>query len=447
MQNKFLAILSVPIACVFGILSLMLTSSDSIKLLVGLPALLALTILFAANRSFFMKLLIALRASLDPVIVSARILGLGLGFVLNITMIIYSYFSFISLDKVQKSFIWKSWFALLLVFLISQILSNDVAASLRIYINFMACMSLFVIGMAAIKKQSDIEYWLKIILLSGLIPVLITIPQKFLGSLSFYTQGLGDFGRVSGTFGHPNVMGFYCCYIATIIMMVMKLFPQAVPKYILRLLPLYLLAVLFALLLTKTRSAWAGCGFFFVAYSLLFERKYLIYILLFACIALLIPEVQDRLIDTIEGHKTWDHGTMNSYIWRKQLWAAALKWMTPSHYFFGYGLDNFALNSTTFYDYSAVGGSPAHNIYLQLFFETGALGLLSYLFLQYSLLKQLWKYYKENKKFVLFSISLIIQYAFFAYSDNMFGYLAFNWMYWFALGVFASYLHCAKKVN
>lgn len=445
MQNKLLTIFLVPIACIFGVLSLMLTSSDNIKLLVGLPALLLLTILFAVNRSFFMKLLIALRASLDPVIVTARILGLGLGFVLNLTIIIYSYFSFNSLDKVQRRFVLKSWLGLLLVFLVSQVLSNDVAASLRIYINFMACMSLFIIGMAAIKNQNDIEYWLKVILLSGLIPVLITVPQKFIGALSFYTQGLGDFGRVSGTFGHPNVMGFYCCYLATIIMMIVKIFPHAVPKYILRLLPIYLLAVLFALLLTKTRSAWVGCGFFFIAYGLFFERKYLIYIFIFSCIALLIPEVQDRLIDTIEGHKTWDHGTMNSYIWRKQLWAAALRWMTPSHYLFGYGLDNFALNSNTFYDYSAVGGSPAHNVYLQLFFETGALGLLAYLFLQYSVLRKLSQYYKENKKFVLFSISLIIQYAFFAYSDNMFGYLAFNWMYWFTLGIFVSYLHCVRK--
>jgi hypothetical protein len=36
---------------------------------------------------------------------------------------------------------------------------------------------------------------------------------------------------------------------------------------------------------------------------------------------------------------------------------------------------------------------------------------------------------------VVISITLVIEYLFFAFSDNMLDYLAFNWYFWFFLGM------------
>jgi len=65
--------------------------------------------------------------------------------------------------------------------------------------------------------------------------------------------------------------------------------------------------------------------------------------------------------------------------------------------------------------------------------------------MNFSLLKYLLKYYRAQAFISFIGIALVVEYGLFAYSDNMFGYLSFNWSYWFVLGITIAYLDVKSK--
>jgi O-antigen ligase len=197
---------------------------------------------------------------------------------------------------------------------------------------------------------------------------------------------------------------------------------------------IYIILMIVLLLLTKTRSAWVACYVFFALYGLLYERKYLIAVIAAPFLALAIPEIRDRILDLTHGNEVVTYGTLNSYAWRKYIWESGLNWMQPNYYLLGYGLEAFMHYSLEFFPLAGGLQRGAHSVYVQLFFDTGAIGLLSFIWLYSSLAYQLTKFYKENKLMIFSTIMLICQYGLIAYSDNLLSYLAFNWYFWFVLG-------------
>jgi hypothetical protein len=84
---------------------------------------------------------------------------------------------------------------------------------------------------------------------------------------------------------------------------------------------------------------------------------------------------------------------------------------------------------------------------VQLIFDTGVIGLLTFVWLYGSLTFRLAQFYKTNKLMIFSAIMLLWQYAMIAYSDNMLSYLAFNWYFWFVLGATYSLAYHEKKRN
>jgi O-antigen ligase len=199
------------------------------------------------------------------------------------------------------------------------------------------------------------------------------------------------------------------------------------------------------LLFTKTRSAWVATFAFFVLYGLLYERKYLVLVIVTPLFALFIPDIRDRIIDLTQGNHVVTYGALNSYAWRKLIWETGLNWMQPSHYFFGYGVEAFLHYSISFFPLAGGMQRAAHSVYVQLLFNTGIVGLLTFIWLYGSLTFRLAQFYKANKLMIFSSIMLICQYTLIAYSDNMLSYLAFNWYFWFVLGATYSMLYNEKK--
>jgi O-antigen ligase len=102
----------------------------------------------------------------------------------------------------------------------------------------------------------------------------------------------------------------------------------------------------------------------------------------------------------------------------------------------GYGLDSFRQYSVTFFPLAnpADIGPGAHNVYVQLFFELGVLGLIAFFWLFGRLASWLRSLATTDRLGSVIASGLTLAYLVASVSDNMFSYLSFNWYFWFLQG-------------
>jgi O-antigen ligase len=192
----------------------------------------------------------------------------------------------------------------------------------------------------------------------------------------------------------------------------------------------------FLLVETKTRNAWIALWLLLMIYALFRDRRYLVPLLLTPLAAFLIPSFSDRIMDVLTpSHAISSH--LDSFAWRVSLWKSALPqvWHSP---FIGHGLASFQSFSSSFSKIVVKGGSGAHNVYMELAFEIGVPGLVAYLSIHAALLHTFFKNTKHGIRFLV--VALIVSYCVISVADNMLFYLAFNWYYWFFLGLACVYL-------
>ncbi|MDP2247820.1 MAG: hypothetical protein Q8J65_06780, partial [Nitrosomonadales bacterium] len=91
-------------------------------------------------------------------------------------------------------------------------------------------------------------------------------------------------------------------------------------------------------------------------------------------------------------------------------------------------------HSPTFFPLAGNTHFGAHSTYVQWYFEAGVVGVLSASWMYARLFFTLKLGSKQNKLRTMIAITLVIEYLFFAFSDNMLDYLAFNWYFWFFMG-------------
>jgi len=253
--------------------------------------------------------------------------------------------------------------------------------------------------------------------------------------------------RLQSTFSHPNIFAFYLTLIVSLGLYMLKGEPATLSTQNRVVLTGYTFLMLVLLMLTQTRSAWVACFLMFCVYGLIFERRYLLYLILLPLLALVIPGVRDRVLDLGAGNEVVQYAKLNSFAWRVYLWESGFKWMRSANYLFGYGLDSFQHYSPTFFPLAGKTNFNAHNIYVQWIFELGALGLLAYLWLYGRLLWVLRKMLPKDKLGGFIVISLVIQYLMVSFSDNMASYLAFNWYFWFVAGSACAVIAADAKIG
>jgi putative inorganic carbon (HCO3(-)) transporter len=261
---------------------------------------------------------------------------------------------------------------------------------------------------------------------SSLLPTLYAVVD-----IALHMRG-GDF-RLQSTFSHPNVLAFYLTLV-----LVLGLYMLKSPLY--NITPrgriavcLYMPMLMVQLLLTQTRSAWLACFLVFVLYALIFKRSYLLYLLLLPLL-LFVPSVNERLMDLGQGNVVVRNAQLNSFAWRVMLWESAIGWMETKRMLLGYGLDGFGYHVGTFFPMDRTVRWDAHNVYVQFFFEMGAVGLLCYLWLYARVLGTLRTLARIDPVSGFLMLAIVIQYLIVSFSDNMFRYLVFNWYLWFIVG-------------
>lgn len=402
--------------------------------LAALPAFLVFGMLLVFNRMLLLTLIIVFRSVGDVVLESTRFsvggYTTGLGGVINLCVILLACMLVIERPhQFPKKMTW-SWLPFLLAALFGVAISPEKGDAIRTYLTLLSYFAMFVSAFYFVRSAQDFRYCVRLVLWSSLLPALYALVDVALHGGGGGAEGF----RLQSTFTHPNIFAFYLTLVIPLTLFTLK--DQAAPlsggmRVALTLYFFYLLALL---VLTQTRSAWIACLFVFIGYALLFERRYLLYLMLLPVVALLVPEIRDRLLDLGSGTEAVGYAKLNSFAWRLSIWESGLQWMRPSHYLSGYGVEAFRHFSQTFFPAANKMNWGAHNVYVQWFFDAGVIGLCAYLFLYARMVLTLKSLFRVDRLAAFITISIVIVYLVVSSSDNMFGYLVFNWYFWFVIG-------------
>jgi len=214
-----------------------------------------------------------------------------------------------------------------------------------------------------------------------------------------------------------------------------------------RMLVLYVPVLLGLLLLTKTRSAWAGAGLILLTYGILFDRRTLLYFLALPVALLAVPELAERFADLQHGNTADAYEKLNSYAFRILLWQGAMTWVWERP-LFGYGLSSFGHYVTQFFPLPLENDTiDSHSVYVQFLFETGVIGLAAYLWLYARVIAATARLILRGERWAWMLLAMIAGYLSMAYSDNMLYYLVPTWYMWFVLGGACAVLRQRRAVR
>ena len=323
----------------------------------------------------------------------------------------------------------RAWLPFLAVCLAAVLYSPVALDGLRKFLTYVSYMSMFVLPFAMAKGERNTLYLTKAVILSSLGPVLYGLFQLGTG-IDWYLDG-----RIQSTFTHPNIFAFYLLTTVGIILSLLSASTVTLRRRTRQLLVLYLIPLLVVLVATKTRSAWLGCVILLLVYGIVADKRVLVLTVVLPIFALAIPAIRERLSDLAGGNEYvgWVQD-VNAFAWRKILWQKAFAYILQKPWF-GHGLYSFPYYSPTFFPLETERGVDAHNVYIQLLFETGLAGLLTYLWIFWRKFVWLFRSWSIDKRRLSMIAAITAVYMITAYSDNLLEYVSYGWCYWFALGL------------
>ncbi|MBD8542820.1 O-antigen ligase family protein [Oxalobacteraceae sp. CFBP 8761] len=406
--------------------------------LVALPAVLLLGVLLVYDYKKLLILILLFRSVGDRVLESTQVgIGdtrMGIGGLINLVVILITCMLVMEKPKEFPTKLARFWFPVLVMMAVGVVISYEKANAVKQYLGILSNFAMFIIAVYMVRSIDDFNKAIRLVLWSSAIPTLYAFVDIALN------VGTSNF-RLESTFTHPNILAFYVA-----LMLVLCLYMLKSPLFNITptgrvVVCCYLPLLLIQLLLTQTRSAWLSCLLIFVLYALLFERKYLLYLLVLPLVVVFVPSIQDRLMDLNQGNEVVRYAPLNSFAWRQLLWKAAIGWMEPMRLIYGYGLDGFGHFAGTFFPMDRTVRWDAHNVYVQFLFETGVIGLACYLWLYARVLWTLRSFARMDRVSGFLLLAVVVQYLIVSYSDNMFRYLVFNWYFWFTVGAACSLVH------
>lgn len=411
-----------------------------------LPSLLILGLLLIYDYKILMILILLLRSVGDKVLESTQLsiggANMGIGGLINLFVIMIACVMVLEKPRVFPSRLARQWLPVLLMMAIGVVISFEKSNAIKQYLGFFSNFAIFVIAVYMVRSNEDFNKAVQLVLLSSVIPTVYSFVEIALHMRS------GSY-RLDSTFAHPNILAFYLTLMLVLCLYMLKSPLFRIGPSLRFAICCYMPLLLGQLLLTQTRSAWLACLLIFVIYALLFERKYLLYLLLLPLAIVFIPSVYDRLIDLGQSSAPARYAPLNSFAWRQLLWKSAVDWMEPHRMIFGYGLDGFGYFAATFFPMDIKTRWDAHNVYVQFLFEIGVVGLACYLWLYARVLWTLRTFVSIDRVSGFLMLAIVLQYLIVSYSDNLFRYLVFNWYFWFIVGGACSLvnLQCLSKSN
>ena len=432
----------------YGAGHLALDSRHLIILVVAVVATFVLGVLFFYARETLLLLIILFRSNLDPILEMTKIgsggSGMSLGGLLNGLIIGLLTMELLSRKRIPAWWLLlRTWLPLLVVMVFTLLYTPRLVPGIKNDLALLSNAAIFLLAFVHVRDKASHDFWLRAVLLSTVGPTLHGMYQVVTHTGFQAPSYEGDGLRIVSSFAHPNIFAFYLVLMVSMLFTVWRGGLIDASAGLRRWLPLCILLLLFLLMGTKTRSAWGAMAFFFLAYALFMERKLLPLLLIAGAASLFLPDVRQRISELTTGNSGLYYQPLNSFAWRKEMWLAALRFMEPIHYLYGYGKESYAFYSAMFYPIAGGVGPPAHNVYMQVFFDGGVLGLGGFVWLLVGTGRLAWRVLKANRQEGFLLLMLIVEFAMVSFSDNMLDYLVYNWYLWFVLGVGIS-LHLAR---
>ncbi len=404
--------------------------------------------LLLMRREWLLMLILATRAGIDPLLLAMQreSAGMGPGALINALLILLTALYVIQQPRRMARAHLLIWIPFLFIAMMATRNAPDVAKASRVLMVFITYATMFALPTALIRTPQDIRRWLWLLLGSSLIATIGGIGDLLTGgvpSIEPDDYELGDAMasleqkgfRVQGVFGHPNMYAFYLLTVIALLLYAMRTRLFGTSRTARWGGGAYLAVQLVMLAATQTRSAWAVALFMFMAYGLFIDRRMLILLALAPLAALLVPSIQDRVVDVLSSSGQASDGQLNSYGWRLAMWRSAMPWIREQ-WLLGWGLDSYTTYSTTFFPLEYLKGYDAHNVYVQLAFETGVPGAVAFAAIFVCLLVISLTFIRERTLEAVLLFALTVGFLMSCYSDNMHRYLTANWYTFFVMSLF-----------
>ena len=387
-------------------------------------------------------LLLLTRASLDPILRLTEFGGISVGALLNLSIVVLFFGGLIQSRGTISSSVFKLWSGFIVVGLFSIVFSPTPIASFRAFVSVLTYFSIFSFAYSFVRSREDVESIMKLIIYSSFIPFSVSAIQFVSPELSTTRDGF----RLHGSFMHPNIYAFYLVLVSAVCFYCIKSEKVFFSKRFIRL--CYLLIPLSAvcLIATQTMSAWIAFFTVFFVYGLLYERKYLLVMCVLAVLALFLPFVQDRLADLASDSQITEDGgeALNSYAWRQVVWVSSWEFI-QNKLFFGHGYNTFSYYFLDFFPLEGEQQFDAHNAYVQIAFDMGFLGLLSFLILLIGIWLKYLKQFSLDPRGNSVYVAIVTSFMLVCYSDNMLFYLSYCWYFWLLIGCGCAFLQLLEK--
>lgn len=400
----------------------------------ALPIALVVGFLFLGSPKTLLIAILLLRAVANPVLEEARFASFGgLGGLVNLAVIMLAALFWMREPRRIPRLAWMVWVPFIVMQLAGLAYSPDRLPELRTFLGTLSTMAMFVLAFYLVDDWTSLDRVLKLVIWSSVPVAIYTLVAIARGDVHL-TADPAAMGRYKGPFSHPNILAFYLVLMQGVLLYLWKSARTVAGPGTRWAMAIYLLVLLALLAATKTRSAWMAAAAIFFLYGLLFQRRYLLYLCLVPLLALLVPDIRDRVLDIGQGNAVVQYAKLNSFTWRRVLWEDAISWMAPARYAFGYGSGGFFFNSPTFFSLSGGITTGAHSVAVQMLFDVGLVGLAAYYWAYWRSAVLFWRFRREDSLLSAMFIALLVGYVVVSLSDNMLSYLVFNWFFWFVMG-------------
>lgn len=277
-------------------------------------------------------------------------------------------------------------------------------------------------------KPKDVVLLLKVFLVVGVIVLAdaffqIKTGHDFIRGYELLSTELGGFASPNATFNHYND---FATYLIVLFYFGLGMW-MAARKFTLRVVfGLLMGTTLVCLLLTHSRGAWVGAGVAGVCVLIFGNRDARLVMVGMAAILglvfLMVPSVGERFL--LSFQKGGDVG-------RIEIWEATIHMIKDSP-IVGHGLGNFY---SVFPEYSAnKAGFYAHNCFLQIFAETGILGLVSFMWILFEVFLKALKYIAKDKNGLVIGLTAaLVAYLGHCLFDTPFYSVKLSLLFWMIL--------------
>ncbi len=427
-------------AVIFGVLMAVL--SAFVHPLMG--AVLLLGILFVAMVLYKVEFGVFVTAFLAPFIPTMVLTGL----------VLLCAFSLAVKAITSKNFKWKfgivGMFIIIMIgiYLVSAIMSFARGKSLQIWAIYAVMMVFFFVVINTVKTRKQFFDLLKTFALSGLFVCLYGVYQylfiKPMGAEAWVDSEMfeGISMRIYSTLENPNVLGEYILLVLPVCIGLMWTADKLGSKVFWAIISGIMGIVL---ILTFSRGCWIALVVAAAIYvTLVCGKLWGLALLVLPVLPFVIPQTVLQRLTSI-GDMSDSSTSYRVFIWMGTILMMKDFWLS------GIGMGEEAFNSVyPFYSYSAVVAPHSHNLFLQVWVETGLGGIINFLLILILWFKQMALGHRLtiDKKFKTLLVALsagvcgfMVQGLF----DNCFYNYRVVMVFWFVLALGISAVNVAKE--